>query len=63
LISLKSPFILDYKEYFIDEFSNSLCIIMEFVDEGIINLLIQFNIYMIKYNISKEIYNIYNIAI
>ena len=34
LASIKNPFVAGYKEAFFDEASNSLCIVMEFADDG-----------------------------
>ena len=34
LASVNSPFVISYKESFIDETDNTLCIIMEYADEG-----------------------------
>ena len=34
LASIKNPFVAGYKEAFFDEPSNSLCIVMEFADDG-----------------------------
>ena len=34
LASIKSPFIISYKEAFIEESDKSLCIVMEYADNG-----------------------------
>ena len=34
LASIKSPFIISYKESFVDELDQTLCIVMEYADEG-----------------------------
>lgn len=34
LASIQDPNVISYKEAFFDESSNSLCIIMEFADDG-----------------------------
>ena len=34
LASIKNPFVCSYKEAFIDNTTDSLCIVMEYVDEG-----------------------------
>ena len=34
LASIRNPFICSYKEAFVDSASDSLCIVMEFVDSG-----------------------------
>ena len=34
LASVNSPFVISYKESFIDEVDQSLCIVMEYADEG-----------------------------
>ena len=34
LASIKDPFVISYKEAFFDESSLSLCIIMEYADDG-----------------------------
>ncbi len=34
LASVNSPYVISYKESFIDEKDNTLCIVMEYADEG-----------------------------
>ena len=34
LASVKSPYVISYKESFIDEIDSTLCIVMEYADEG-----------------------------
>lgn len=34
MASIESPFVVDYKEAFYDEKSEMLCIVMEFANEG-----------------------------
>jgi len=34
LASIKNPFVAGYKEAFFDENSSSLCIVMEYADDG-----------------------------
>lgn len=34
LASIRNPAIIGYKEAFLDELSNSLCIVMEYADDG-----------------------------
>ena len=60
LASVKSPYVISYKEAFIDELDSTLCIVMEYADEG--DLFQKITLYK-KHHVSFEEIDIWRIFV
>ena len=58
LASVKSPYVISYKEAFIDELDSTLCIVMEYADEG--DLFQKITLYK-KHHVSFEEIDIWKV--